>query len=167
MIQETRKQRIKSDYGASSFFLFYNKKSKNPVPQSVYSKIIKEYNSFVRDQISCKGNSYNMPSNMGGIEIRKQKVEISFNDDGSIKNTLPVNWQETRKLWNDNPKAKEDKVKIRFVNDHSGGFTFKLWYIKGRANYKNKSIYRIRFNRQMKRQLSKSIFAHKIDAFVN
>lgn len=167
MTQETRKHRIKSHYGASNFYAYYKKTNEDAVPQTIYSKVIKEYNSFVRDNISLKGNSYTIPVGMGLIEIRKQKVEISFNEDGTIKNTLPVNWQETRKLWQDNPEAKEKKIKIRFVNDHSDGFTFKLNYIRSRANYKNKSIYRIRFNRQMKRQLSKSIFANKIDAFVN
>ena len=166
MTQLIRNHRFKCHHGASDFYFFYkNKYIENTVSASLYSKVIKEYNSFVRDNVSLKGNSYNIPSGLGKIEIRKKKVEITFDENGKIKNSLPVNWQETRKLWEENPEALKKRIKIRFVNEHSGGFTFKLWYLRRRATYKNKSIYRMRFNRQMKRQLSKSIFNKSIDAF--
>ena len=84
----------------------------------------------------------------------------------NIINNLPINWKETRKLWKDNPKSKEKGVKIRYTNEHTDGHTFRIFYIRSKANYKNKSIYKMQFNRQMKRQLSQSIFAGRIDAFL-
>lgn len=168
MTQTTRNHRIKSHYGGPAFYRFFKKKyPDSEVSGIVYAKIIKEFNSFVRDSISKKGNPYHLPAGIGIVELRKKKVEITFNEDGTMKNTLPVNWRETRQLWDENEKAKEKKIKIRFVNQHSNGYTFKIVYLRSSANYKNKSIYRIRFNRQMKRQLSKSIFENKIEAFVN
>lgn len=151
-----------------NYFRYF--KRNNPhsrVTSQVHSAIIKEYNSYIRDNISKKGQSYKMPEQMGIVELRKKKTEIKIREDGTIQNSLPVNWKETNKLWRDNPEALEKRIKIKFVNKHSDGYTFKLCYLRSKANYKNKTIYRLRFNRQMKRQLSQSIFDNKIDAFVN
>ena len=94
------------------------------------------------------------------------QTEVKIDDDGNIINNLPINWRETRKLWAENDKAKEKKTKIRYTNEHTGGYTFRIFYRTSKANFKNKSIFKMKFNRTMKRQLSVSIFAGKIDAFL-
>jgi len=162
-----RNHKIKADYGITDYYRFF--KRNNPdinITSKAFGELLREYNGFVRDSLSYRGTSYNMPSNTGIIEIRKSKAEVTINEDGTIRNSLPVNWQETRKLWNENPEAREKKIKIKFVNLHSNGYTFKFLYLRTKANYKHKKIYRLKFNRQLKRQLSQSIFNNTIDAFV-
>ena len=99
--------------------------------------------------------------------MRKVKTEVKIGDDGKVINNLPVNWRETRKLWEENQAAKIKGTKIRYTNEHTDGHTFRIFYIRSKANYKNKSMYKLQFNREMKRQLSTSIFAGRIDAFLN
>lgn len=168
MLKQTDKRthRVKTDYGMFDYYKFFSKNSDIEVSAQSFSAIIREYNSFVRDSLSKKGAPYLIPNKMGLIELRKHKAEVSIDENGKLKSTLPVNWQETRKLWKENPGAKEKGIKIKFVNTHSDGYTFKFTYLRSKAKYKHKSIYRLRFNRLMKRQLSQSIFSNSIDAFL-
>lgn len=167
MTQQKRKHKIRTDYGSQDYYRFYKKNNpETTLTGREYGEVLRDFNNFVRDNMSLRGQPYKMPQRMGVIELRKRKTEVRIGEDGEIINRLPVNWKETRKLWEDNPEAKEKKIKIKFVNEHTDGYTFKFCYFKISANYKNKTIYKIRFNRTLKRQLSKSIFNKTIDAFV-
>lgn len=164
--EDKRRHLVKSDYGANDYFLFFKKNYDSKINRQTYGKILKEFNSHVRDRLSQKGAGYVIPKQIGKIELRKVKTELKIDEDGNIINRLPTNWQLTRALWKENPAAKEKKIKIKFTNEHTDGHTFRIVYLKSKANYKNKSIYKMRFNRTMKRDLSKSIFQGRIDAFL-
>jgi hypothetical protein len=163
---DNRTHKVKVDYGMYNYYLFFKRTSDIKVSQGDFGEIIKEYNNFIRDSISFKGESYKLPNQMGIIELSKYKAEVIIDEDGKLQNNLPVNWQETRKLWLEYPAEKEKGTKIKFVNTHSNGYTFKFTYIRTKAKYKHKTVYRLKFNRLMKRQLSKSIFSNSIDAFL-
>lgn len=165
--KDKRNHKVKTDYGMKDYYSFYLKKTNNKkITSSIYGSVVKEFNGYVRDRLSLKGAGYIFPCRLGKVELRKIKTEVKIDEDGNIINNLPVNWKETYKLWNENPRAKEKNIRIRYTNEHTQSHTFKIFYIKNKANYKNKSIYKMQFNRQMKRQLSKSIFAGRIDAFL-
>ena len=165
--EDIRNHKVKSDYGSADYYKHFIKTNDmDHIPRSLFGKVLREFNDHVRDRISTKGAEYIMPCRIGKIQLRKVKTEVKLSEDGSIINNLPINWKETRRLWSENPKAKEKKTKIRFTNEHTDGYTFRIFFRKSKANFKNKSIYRMQFNREMKRQLSKSIFAGKIDAFL-
>lgn len=167
-IPDNRNHRVKTDYGIGDYYRSFTKKFKEKnISRKVFGSVVKEFNDHVRDSVSKKGSEYIFPSKIGKIELRKIKAELTVDKDGKIINKLPTNWKETRKLWNENPKAKENKVKIKFTNEHTDGYTFRIVYLRSKANYKNKSIYKFQFNRKMKRDLSKSIFQGRIDAFIN
>jgi len=173
MIQQTiekknRIHRATADYGVNDYYREFKLKNKNSkISRKVYGEIIKEYNAFLRDGLSMKGKDILFPKKMGRAELRKSKTEVKIDANGNIVNNLPVNWKETRKLWLENKVAEEKKIKIRFTNEHTDSHTFKITYLKSKADFKNKSLYTIKFNRQLKRDLSQSIFKGKIDAFVN
>lgn len=167
MKEDKRLHRIKTDYGNYDYYKhFMDSNINSTVTRSTFGKIIKEFNTHVRDRISTKGAEYIMPCRAGKIELRKIKTEVSIDDEGNIVNNLPINWKATRELWNENESAKDRKTKIRYTNEHTNGHTFRIFYRTSKANYKNKSIYKLKFNRTLKRQLSKSIFAGRIDAFL-
>lgn len=167
-MSETREHKVNSDYGVADYYRSFQKKHKKKyISRTVFGAVIKEFGEYVRDSIARKGTEYILPSKIGKIELRKIKTEVSIDKDGNIVNKLPTNWKETRKLWNENEKAREKKVKIKFTNEHTDGYTFRIFYLRSKANYKNKSVYKLQFNRQMKRNLSQSIFKGRIDAFLN
>jgi hypothetical protein len=165
---EKRNHSIKSDYGSNDYFIFFKKNNPDSkVIRKDYGSILKEFNSHLRDGLSEKGIDIVIPSRLGRVELRKIKTSVTIGSDGEIVNNLPTNWKATRDLWKESPESKEKNVKIKFTNEHTDGYTFKISYLKGRATFRNKSIYKIRFNRLLKRNLSKSIFEGKIDAFIN
>lgn len=167
-LEDKRNHKVKTDYGSGDYYNFFIKKhGAKHISRSVFGSVIREFNSYVRDSLSLKGSEYIFPCRIGKIELRKIKTEVTVDKDGNIVNKLPTNWKETRKLWSDNPGAKEKGIKIKFTNEHTDGYTFRIVYLRSKANYKNKSIYKMRFNRLMKRDLSKSIFQGRIDAFLN
>ena len=163
-----RIHRSKIDYGVNDYYRNYKKKNKaSTIDRKTYGSVIKDFNSFLRDNLSLRGREVILPNKMGRIELKKTKTEVKIANDGSIKNSMAVNWKETIKLWNESPASKEKKTKIRFTNEHTNSYTFRISYLKARADYKNKTIYSIKFNRTLRRNLSDSIFKGKIDAFVN
>tara|TARA_R110002020_G_scaffold100855_1_gene238052 strand:+ start:18991 stop:19497 length:507 start_codon:yes stop_codon:yes gene_type:complete len=167
MTEDKRNHRVKTDYGSIDYYKHFVRVTGNSsVSRALFGQIIKEFNSHVRERISTKGAEFIFPNRIGKVELRKVKTEVKIAEDGTIINNLPVNWRATRKLWNENERAKEKKTKIRYTNEHTDGHTFKIFYIRSKANYKNKSVYKMQFNRDMKRKLSKSIFAGRIDAFL-
>ena len=167
MIEDKRNHLVKSDYGLRDYHRHFSKHNKDiEVSRADYGNIIREFNSHSRDRMSMKGAGFIIPCRLGRIELRKSKTEVKIGNDGEIINNLPTNWKATRELWAVNDKAKEAKIKIRFTNEHTDGYTFKVSYLRSKAIFKNKSVYKMRFNRDLKRNLSKSIFAGRIDAFV-
>tara|TARA_R110000772_G_scaffold62137_2_gene139641 strand:+ start:3649 stop:4158 length:510 start_codon:yes stop_codon:yes gene_type:complete len=164
--KDNRSHIVKADYGTNDYYRFYKKKYRTEVSRLTYGQIVREFNEHTRDRLSHKGAGYIIPNGLGKIELRKMKTEVKIDDDGAIINHLPTNWKETRKLWNENEKARQKRVKIKFTNEHTDGHMFRIVYLRSKATYKNKSVYKMRFNRTMKRDLSKSIFQGRIDAFL-
>lgn len=165
-LQDKRNHKIKSHYGKADYYKHYCKTVKNPLPKEKYYKILEDYLEEIRNLIGKEGKTYILPQRLGKIQLRKIKGEIKLNDDGTIRNNLTINWKETKKLWNENPAAKEKKIKIRYLNEHTDGYSFKLVYLKYNANYKNKSAYKLSINRQMRRLTKGAILNGKVDAFL-
>lgn len=166
--QKLRIHRSKVDYGVNDYYRDFKKKNKGTtITRKVYGDVIKDFNSFLRNSLSLQGREIILPNKLGRVELRKTKTEVKIAEDGSIKNNMAINWKETIKLWNSSQQAKDKKTKIRFTNEHTNSYTFRVSYLKARADYKNKSIYSIKFNRTLRRTLSTSIFKGNIDAFVN
>ncbi len=153
MEEDKRVHRVKTDFGSGDYYKHFIKTTgATHISRVKFGEILREFNDHVRDRISTKGAEYFMPERTGKIELRKSKTEVKIASDGSIINNLPVNWKATRELWAENEKAKEKKTKIRYTNEHTDGHTFRIFYRKSKANFKNKSIYKMRFNRDLKRQ---------------
>lgn len=165
---DVRLHRVKADFGSGDFYKHFasDPTLEKEVPRAVYGEVLREFNGHVRDRISTKGAEYFFPCKLGKVELRKVKSEVKIDDEGNITNNLPINWKATRELWDENERAREKKTKIRYTNEHTDGHTFRIFYKRSKANFKNKSIYKMRFNRDLKRQLSRSIFAGLIDAFL-
>jgi hypothetical protein len=164
---DTRLHRVKSDFGSLDYYKHFIKKTGNDHISGIkFGEVLREFNEYIRERISTKGVEYIMPNRVGKLELRKIKTELKIDEDGNIINNLPVNWKATRELWAESEKSKEKGTKIRYTNEHTDGHTFRIFYRTSKANYKNKSIYKMKVNRGMKRMLSKSIFAGRIDAFL-
>jgi hypothetical protein len=162
-----RKHRVKTDYGSVDYFKFFKKNNKDSkISGRMFGSVLREFNLHISNKLSEKGAEYIFPNKIGKIELRKIKTEVKIDEKGKLVNNLPTNWKATIALWNSSQKSKAAMTKIKFTNEHTDGHTFRIFYIRSKANFKNKSIYKMQFNRDMKRDLSKSIFEGRIDAFL-
>lgn len=162
-----RKHKLKSSYSVTDYYSFYKKKTENPVELKTYRKILDEFNQGIADLIIEEGIDFVMPSLNFEITIRKDKRKPSIKN-GKVVNNTPVDPVATRKLWDRDEEAKDKKILVRYNNSHSSGYVFRIYCKKFRSSLKNKTMFRFRPIRQMKRKLAKAIKdpTNSFDAFL-
>lgn len=164
MTIQRRKHKIKNSYGITDFFRYYKKNYKSPIKDlRKYSDILKAINHEFANELAESGYDIKFPKHMGMLSISKRKGVVWINKEGKLCSNRPIDYVATNKLWKDNPEAKKQKRIIRLENPHSDGYQFRIYYKRRTANYKNKKIYAVQFNRQMSRKFAKSIRDGKID----
>lgn len=132
-----------------------NKDSKYYVDYSTYCKVLDIFNLNIRDLILYSSFDFNMPFRLGMLGIRKRRLTPWFDEDENLVNPLPINWGETLKLWEVDPKAKEEKKLVRHYNQHTKGFVARWYFSKKTATFKWKSAYAFIPCRTAKKELSK------------
>jgi hypothetical protein len=150
----------------ADYYKYYKKNNSDPKSKDKYREVLLDYLESNRDLVSKKGYNYRIPRRLGNIQLRKFKKEVTIDKDGNVVNKLVINWKKTKALWKENPEAKERKIKIRYTNDHTNGYVFRIVYVKYTANYKNKSVYKMLVNREMRRNTKDPIINKKVDAFL-
>jgi len=147
-----KRQYFTTDVGIYDFFTFYHKKHTTKVngrvvrdkyflSKKIYGKVLNDFNEAIRDLIINESFEYKLPYRMGILTIRKHKNTPWINDEGELMNNLPVDWDSTLKLWEEDPEAKEDKKLVRHYNEHTNGYVARWYYGTGKAKYINKSAY--------------------------
>lgn len=144
------------DHGLSDMYKYYKSHSKNPVDLKTYRKVVEEFNSGVASLILEKAFEFRMPFRLGYISIKKCKVRLILDPDGNLKkNYLKIDWNATKTLWKNNPKAKEQKKLVYHLNRHTDGYYFKWYWNKAATNVRNISVYKIIPTRKNSRAISK------------
>ena len=159
-----RIHKVKSHYGMTDYYKNYKKTCKNPVDKKTYNAILTEIFTKMGEHVVNNNYTLRFPYNLGSVMILKRTTTTKFDDEGNIITNRPVNYRATLDLWEANPKAKEDKIRIYHENYHSDGYVFFLKYLKKSAIYRNRYVYNMQFARRIKRQLAQNIFQNKIDA---
>jgi hypothetical protein len=154
---EIRKHKILSDYGTADYYKYYKDKG-GSLNYSTYTKILRRFNILVGELIVNNEYNYKLPARLGILSVRKIKTYVKF-VDGKVKTNLPINHKETNELWAVDPVAKAERRRVYIENKHSNGYKYKFTYDKLYANYTNKTVYFMQFNRQLKRKLKEYIQA--------
>ena len=97
---------------------------------------------------------------MGELELRKGPTSVSV-VNGKIKNNMPIDWDQTLKLWYEDAEAFKNKTLVRLRETEP----FKVVYNRIRATYKNKAFYNLKLNRDLKVRIKKKIRSGTLDAF--
>jgi len=144
------KERKKAEYKIKDLYKHYQEQVQEElqVPYSVYSTILKEFNLSLVDLIINHSEGVKLPSNLGYLRVRKKKVDLSKTDK------LIPDWGKTNKLWADNPIAKEKKTIVFHLNEHRGGYKYKIFWDKSKPKLKNKTFYYFIPARALKRKLA-------------
>lgn len=161
-----KKNKITIDYGIADYYKYYKKKYKSEISSAKYNTIVSEFNQAIANLITDEQFEFNIPFNLGILCVRKTKPKLQVNENGTVINKLPINPVETAKLWASNPEAKERKIYVRYTNKHSNGYMFSLYFVKGKARFKNKQAYTLTCKRSLKRRLSQNIKEGTVDAYL-
>ena len=128
-----------------------------PVKECEYYAIIRGVNKLLAENIA-KGIPVVFPENMGKIDLFKTKVGVTM-VDGKLKNTYPIDWNATWKLWYEDEEAMKAKILIRDEQE----YVYRTKYCKGNATYENKQFYLFVLNSFIRRALKINIKRGKVD----
>lgn len=163
-MDKERIHRYKKDFSTPDYRKFYKKKYKSDIDNKLYTKIIEDFNKNIVDLIINEGVSYDLPFIHMNISIRKEKRKPKLKD-GKLVNNNAINWQATKKLWEEDEESAKKKLLVRYNNSHSFGYIFKVYLKKFKCRLKCRSYYRIKVNRKFQRDIAKRINDPNKEAF--
>lgn len=159
--------KLKVDYGMKDYYKYYKDnldEKYKPVNSKKYNLIISEFNSKIVDLIINENLDFIIPKLNINLCIRKSK-RIPRIKNGKLVNFNAIDWKTTNELWASDNDAKNKKIIIKFTNNHSFKFIFRIKALKVNLNYSNKSLYRFKACRSFQRLLSKRILDKNQDNF--
>jgi hypothetical protein len=114
----------------------YNKTSYN-----LFKSIIIDYYKYIEDELIENGNDVRLPSSLGTLSIIKKKFNYWDGKGCSI----------------DYKATKENNKLTYYINEHSNGYKFRLYWSKQRCNIANGMKYMMVLSRTNKRRLAQII----------
>lgn len=162
MARKGRTLNYVTKYYTDYIFKRLNKKYGLTYPQ--ISKVLSRYHDLAREDLAM-GDVMFFKAGLGNLMLNKFLPKVELGEDGKIKkNNLMVNYHATRQLWDKHPELKHKKY-VRFLNEHSEGYVYSLYFQASKATNKFKSIYNFKFNATLKKKLSQNIIKGKVEAF--
>lgn len=145
---------IKTESNTRDSYKLYLTLTKTPQDVKKYILIANAYMQFLIDKV-IEGEEITLPARLGTLSIIGNKRKLRFSEEG--KPILPPNWAKTKKLWDNNPKAKEEKKMVYCTNEETGGVVYKFLWSKNRVPIENKTLYALRMTRTNKRAVNSAI----------
>jgi len=146
-------------YGLKDAYKFYKSYTENPLDYRTFRGVWLSFIDKVTDGIVLEGKDFTMPFRVGSVGIRKQKIRVNMNEDGTIdKRYLRPDWKATKELWARDEEAKNNKQITFHLNKHFGGYNCKWFWDKSTCSVVNQSAYSLTMSRENKRKLSRAIF---------
>lgn len=94
-----------------------------------FSSILTDFFEAIADELFKPNYRIRLPYNTGELSLVKNRCKIIPNKNGESKIFYPINWKETNELWESDEDAKNKKILIRYTNEHSGGYIYKIKYV--------------------------------------
>lgn len=158
-----RKHKLSNSLGVYDAYKYIRKNKwldiGRPLTEHEFYSIIRKTNNYLAEEL-LKGNDVILPHRLGTLELRKYYPRM-YIEDGVYKNTLPIDWDVTLKLWSEDEEAYKERTLVKMEEKE----IFKVQYNKNKANYNNKSFMEFVVNRDIKRGLKQHIKRGAIDAF--
>lgn len=151
-------------YGIREAYKYYRLYNENPVDCKIFRSVWNTFIDKVTDGIVKEGIDFSMPYRLGSTGIRKRKIVVKMNPDGSIdKRYLRPDWDTTNKLWARDEKAKKEKQLVFHLNKHFNGYNAKWFWDKSTCIVKNQAAYSLTMSRECKRKLKTAIFDENLE----
>lgn len=160
-VSKSRKQKINNCLTTET--IYYDLKRKGMIDKHLkrgeFRLIIRQFNLLLAEELT-KGNDIQFPHKMGRVELRKLVPTVKFKN-GKLYNGMPIDWNATLKLWQEDEECMKNKQLVRKMEKEM----FKIIYNKNKADYNNRTFYDFRVCRDLKQALKTKIQNREIDAF--
>lgn len=114
---------------------------------SEFRSILAGYSLFLRNKI-LDGYTVELPLGMGYLGVAGYKSKVP----------KAIDWIETTKLYERDPKAKEEKKRVYYLNQHTEGILYKIKWHKILVKNYQIDYYIFIPSRPFKKEVSKRIF---------
>lgn len=126
---------------------------KTGVDRHTYTKIVTEFNEFLVNEV-IHGQIFYMPYKLGALAVKKTKG-MKARKDGTINmRTIPVDYKATMEYWKKHPEALAEGKLIRHLNEHTDGYTYRIYWDKRTAVVQGCRAFTFRRARHFQRGLS-------------
>lgn len=138
------------------YYRYYKKNNEKPLDYTTYSDIISKYNKSVIDLMLNNSLEYRVPVLNFLFTIRKDERKPQIKN-GKLHNNRPIDFKRTMDLWASDEEARNKKILLRFNNNHSSGYVYRIYCKKHESSIKNKKYYKFTPSREFKRGLASRI----------
>ena len=142
-----------------SSFALYKTSVTDVIDDKLFVTINNEFNKFLLQKV-YDGEEITLPARLGTLCVIGRKTKFRIGEDGKPKNLAP-DWVSTKKLWDSNEKAKEEKKLLYHLNLHTNGTIYKYLWSKRNMIVENKIVYSLKMTRANKRAVNKLILQGK------
>ncbi len=164
-MNKSRIHKHRIDFNANDYYYHYKARHKNSTfTQKQYSLILTTFFSLVKEKIINSMFRFTFPG-VGDFYLVKRKQVNKIDDQGKLIIDASINWPATKKLWE---KTKDKTKKVRYLNEHTFGFLYKLYWDRKRYNFINRRFYSFIPAREFKQRLSKTLYTvdKPLDAYI-
>jgi len=157
--------KIKVHYGIGNYYKFFKQDNPNlKISYQQYTKIIQAFNKELINLIIDGNVEYILPHLGSSLSIKKDKRVPRF-IDGKLYNPTPVDWVATNKLWDEDEEARDKKLLVRYNNNHTSKYVFRVYFKKHIHPFMNKKYYNFQTSRHFARQLAARIKDEEKDRY--
>lgn len=156
---------VKGGYGLPDYYRAY-KRGGGVLERIAFSRIMKATNKAVVDEVVDSAESFTLPLGMGKIEFRKRKNKAFMTTKG-LRSNSPVDWKKTMELWEKDPRAHRNKIKVKLSNMHTARYSYRIKCL-GRS-FENREYFMMTYKRSLKRAFAERINTYDkpaIDAYI-
>lgn len=150
------KRRLKTDITRPELYRYYSKNLEGQVNASEYSKILKDFNQRVIDEVLLTGKIFYLPFGLGKVSVVSRIPKVELNDNFEVvKHNMPINWKGTLELWERDAEAKEQKKLIYYDNRNTKDKVYRFKWDRSGCRISGIKAYMFTPSRKLKRTLAK------------
>lgn len=131
------------------------------IKEKEFCSIVNNINKKIADAI-LNGDLVKLPCSMGTL-VPMQQETLYMNKHGKLVINRPVNWKATMELWDSDPQAKSENIRIR----HDVDKRFKIIYSKKGANFRNKYYVKFKPIKSLREEFINRAVEGTISCYIN
>ena len=156
-VNDTRIYTFTNSYTVRDYYYYFKRFNKNLTELQFSTALRAIFKVLFNNLINSRDA---VLPNLGKLDVRKMEREIKIVDNKVVTN-LPINWDETLRLWYNDESSRKKKTLVRCDSDK----VFSINYNKRNARYKNKEFIKFKTSRKLKLALKKAIIENNLDSF--